>query len=231
VQVAGSDADGLKLAAPTGVAFDAGRTEVLQVRPVRGVRLADFSIEQVAGGLEIASVQHKYDNVVPNFAVDAISLMWTQGAVIERVNVRNAGRHPVSIEQSHGFMLRDCLLDGAWNKGDGGSGYLRIARSYRGTVESCQVRNIRHIALQWSSAFNTLRNIDSEVDVNFHGGFSHHNSVQDVRFAIPREHKWGPVFVTPRDARWAPPDGPGNAVVSAVTASTAPAVRAASPVR
>jgi len=159
--------------------------------------------------------------------------MWTQGALVERVSVRNAGRHPLSIEQSHGFAVRDCVLDGAWNKGDGGSGYLRIARSYRGTVEGCQVRNIRHIALQWSAAFNTLRNIDSEVDVNFHGGFSHHNTVSDVRFAIPKEHPWGPVFKTPKDARWAPPDGPGNVVLSeaATTASTARAARAASPAR
>jgi glycosyltransferase Alg8 len=231
VQVAGGDAGGLRLAAPTGVAFDAGRTEVLRVRAVRGVRLADFTIEQAAAGHDISSVQHRYENALPDFAVDAISLLWTQDALIERVNVRNAGRHPVSIEQSHGFMLRECLLDGAWNKGDGGSGYLRIARSYRGTVDGCQVRNIRHIALQWSSAFNQLRNIDSEVDLNFHGGFSHHNTAQDVRFAIPRGHQWGPVFTTPKDARWAPPDGPGNKVVSAVTASTAPAARAASPAR
>ena len=233
VQVAGSEADGLRLAAPTGVAFDAGRTEVLRVRPVRGVRLADFSIEQLADGRDIADFRHRYENAVPDIALDALSFLWTQDAIVERVSVRNAGRHPVSFEHSHGFALRDCLLDGAWNKGEGGSGYLRIARSYRGTVEGCQVRGIRHIALQWSSAFNTLRGLDSEVDVNFHGGYSHHNTVAGVRFAIPPQHPWGPVYTTPKDARWAPPDGPGNTVVSAGTAprpaSRAPRERAASP--
>jgi glycosyltransferase Alg8 len=233
VQVAGADAGTVRLDRPTGVAFDAGRAELRIVHPVRGLHLADFRIEQEAGGRDIASVRHRYQNALPQFAVDAISLMWTQDAVIERVEVRNAGRHPVSFEQSHGFVLRDCVLDGAWNKGDGGSGYLRIARSYRGTVEGCQVRDIRHIALQWSSAFNTLRDLQSEVDVNFHGGFSHDNTVQDVRFAIPAAHPWGPVFVTPKDAHWAPPDGPRNVVLSAAarTASTAPVARAASPVR
>jgi glycosyltransferase Alg8 len=233
VLVAGRDGDALRLAAPTGVNFEAARTEVLRVKPLRGLRLADFTIEQVADGRDIASVRHKYDNVLPDLAVDGIALMWTQDALVERVTVRNAGRHPLSIEQSHGFAVRDCVLDGAWNKGDGGSGYLRIARSYRGMVEGCRVRNIRHIALQWSSAFNTLRDLDSEVDVNFHGGFSHDNTVQGVRFAIPPEHPWGPVFVTPKDARWAPPDGPRNVVLSAAapTASTAPAARAASPAR
>jgi glycosyltransferase Alg8 len=235
LKVARSDAGLVRLEQPGGVRFDAERTEVRAVRPVRAVRLADFGIEQRAGDREIASVRHRYENALPDFAVDAISLMWTQDAVIERVAVRNAGRHPVSFEQSHGFVLRDCVLDGAWNKGDGGSGYLRIARSYRGTVEGCQVRDLRHIALQWSSAFNELRDIDSTVDVNFHGGFSHHNTVRDVRFAIPREHPWGPVFTTPKDARWAPPDGPGNVVLSAApavrAASTAPAGREASPAR
>ena len=230
--VSGREGDALKLAAPTGVAFDAGRTEVLRVNPVRGVHLSDFSIEQLVEGHDIASVRHVYENVLPDYQVDGISLMWTQDAVVERVAVRNAGRHPVSFEQSHGFALRQCVLDGAWNKGDAGSGYLRIARSYRGTVQGCQVRGIRHIALQWSSAFNQLRDIDSEVDLNFHGGFSHDNTAQDMRFAIPREHHWGPVFITPRDARWAPPDGPRNTVLTAGrTASTAPEARAASPAR
>jgi len=228
--VTGREGDGLKLAAPTGVAFDAGRTEVLRVNPVRGVHLSDFSIEQRVEGHDIASVRHVYENVLPDYQVDGISLMWTQDAVVERVTVRNAGRNPVSFEQSHGFALRQCVLEGAWNKGDGGSGYLRIARSYHGTVQGCQVRGIRHIALQWSSAFNQLRDIDSEVDLNFHGGFSHDNTAQDMHFAIPREHHWGPVFITPRDARWAPPDGPRNALLTAGrTASTAPVARAASP--
>jgi glycosyltransferase Alg8 len=230
VLVAGRDPDGsIRLAAPTGVNFDAGRTEVWQPQPVRGVRLADLTVEQLAAGHNIAEVAHVYENVLPQFDVDAISLFFTQNAVIEHVNVRNAGRHPISIEQSHGFLVRDCLLDGAWNKGDKGSGYLRIARSYRGTVENCQVRNIRHIALQWSSAFNTLRNIDSEVDVNFHGGFSHDNRVEDVRFAIPPQHHWGPVYHTPNDAHWAPPDGPRNVVVNAGRSSTAPQPPAAAP--
>jgi mannuronan synthase len=230
LRVEGREAGGVRLAQPPGVFFDAARTEIRRVRPVRNLRLADFSIEQRAPGRDIASLQHRYENAVPDVAVDAISLMWTQDAVIERVGVLNAGRHPVSIEQSHGFALRDCVLDGAWNKGEGGSGYLRIARSYRGTVEGCEVRNIRHIALQWSAAFNRIRNLKTEVDINFHGGYAHHNTVENVRFAVSAAHKWPPVYVTPRDAKWAPPDGPGN-TVNGEEASTAPLALVASPAR
>lgn len=229
VRVTDADGGAVRLAAPAGVDFDAQRTQVARVRPVRGVRFADFSIEQRAGGRDIASVAGRYENLEPDFAVDAISLMWTQDAVVERVAIRAAGRHPLSIEQSHGFTVRDCLVEDAWNKGEGGSGYLRIARSHRGTIEGCTVRGIRHIALQWSSSHNRLRDIDTAVDINFHGGYTHHNRVDDVRFALPAQHPWPPVYRTPKDARWAPPDGPGNVVSGA--GSTAPAARAASPAR
>jgi glycosyltransferase Alg8 len=212
VRVVGVQGTRVQLDAPTGVLFEAGKAELAAVLPVRRVRLSDFGIEQRAAGRDIAAVKHRYENLAPETMVDAIALAWTQDAVVERVTVRAAGRHPVSFENSHGFLLRDCLLDGAWNKGEGGSGYLRIARSYRGTIDNCQVRNIRHIAVQWSSAFNRLRNIDSEVDLNFHGGFTHHNVAEDVRFELPSAHPWPPVFTTPKDARWAPPDGPGNVV-------------------
>ena len=218
--------------APPGIDFDAGAAQVLITRPVQRVRLAAFSVEQLAGAHRIEEVAHRYENVLPEFAVDAIALDWTADAVVEQVNVTHAGRHPIAFEYSYGFALRDCVLDGAWNKGDGGSGYLRIARSFHGSVEGCRVRGIRHIALQWSSAFNRLSGIDSEVDLNFHGGYSHHNIAQDMRFAIPPQHPWPQVFITPPDARWAPPDGPGNqlrAGRAAATASTAPAARAASP--
>jgi glycosyltransferase Alg8 len=228
LQVAAAADGELRLVAPPGVAFDAGRAELLRVRPVRNVRLADFAIEQRVPGRDIASVRHRYENAVPQAAVDAIGLQWTQDALIERVAVYAAGRHPVSIEHSHGFALRDCVLDGAWNKGEGGNGYLRIARSYHGSVEGCHVRGIRHIALQWSAAYNRIRDVDTEVDVNFHGGYAHHNRVDDVRFALPPAHPWPPVYVTPRDARWAPPDGPGN-LVNGRAANTARTALAASP--
>ena len=220
----------MEVESPPGIAFDAGAAELVRVHPVERMRVADLSIEQRAPGHAIGEVQYRYDNALPEVAVDALSFDWTADAVVEHVNVFAAGRHPVSFENSYGFALRACTLDGAWNKGDGGSGYLRIARSYRGTVADCSVRNIRHIALQWSSAFNTIERVQSAVDLNFHGGYAHHNVARDMQFAIPAQHPWPQVYVTPRDARWAPPDGPGNELRAAAV-STAPPPRAASPSR
>ncbi len=229
LKVRAADGNLLRVEAPAGLAWTAGQARVYRVAEVRDVQLAGFTIEQLAGDRDIADVRHRYENLAPEHAVDGVSLNWTQGVTIERVGVVAAGRHPVSIENSYGFALRDCRLDGAWNKGDGGSGYLRIARSYRGVVSGCDVRNIRHIALQWSSAFNRLEKIATGVDVNFHGGYSHHNLATDIRPTVPPEHRWGEVFRTPGDAGWAPPDGPGNEFT--VQANTAPRAAQASPQR
>ncbi|MGE4242336.1 glycosyltransferase [Ramlibacter sp.] len=231
LKVASSEGNAVEFDTAAGIAFAARASQLMRLRPVQRVRLADFRIEQRNGTQDIAQARFRYENLAPELAVDGISLEWTADVAIERVGVFNAGRHPLAIENSSGFLVQDCVLDGAWNKGDGGSGYLRIARAFHGKVEGCKVRNIRHIAVQWSSAFNRIENVDSEVDVNFHGGYSHHNEVHDVRFAIPREHKWGPVFVTPANARWAPPDGPGNRVTASPSANRAPPVHAASPAR
>ena len=229
LKVQSADGNLLRVEAPAGLAWAAGQARVYRVAAVPDVHLTGFTIEQRAGDRKIAEVSHRYENLLPDVAVDGISLNWTQGLVIDNVAVMPAGRHPVSIENSYGYALRDCKLDGAWNKGDEGSGYLRIARSYRGVVSGCEVRNIRHIALQWSSAFNRLDNIATEVDVNFHGGYSHHNVATAMKSSVPVQHKWGQLFRTPSNARWAPPDGPGNEFTA--LASTAPQAVQASPRR
>ena len=75
------------------------------------------------------------------------------------------------------------------------------------------VKNIRHIVFQWASAYNTIDHLYSEVDINFHGGGTHHNLVTNAKFDVDKkDHKWGKVFVTPDDASWAPPDFKSNKV-------------------
>lgn len=228
LRVKTADGNLVQVEAPGGLAWSAGQAKVYRVAAVQDVHLAGFTIEQLAGGHKIAEVAHRYENLLPEVAVDGISLEWTQGVTMDRIGVIAAGRHPISIENSYGFALRDCKLDGAWNKGDEGSGYLRIARSYRGTVSGCDVRNIRHIALQWSSAFNRLEDISTGVDVNFHGGYSHDNVATGIRSAVPPEHKWGAVFRTPVTAGWAPPDGPNNEF-TAQASKAPPAARVSQP--
>lgn len=202
----------IDLERPTGIDFQDAMTTVHRVDAVRNVVLRSFSIEQTIPGTSISGLTHKYENAYPDYAVDGVSLNWTTNASLEGLSIINAGRHPINIENSYEFTMRDNLIDGSWNKGDKGNGYLRIARSYYGLITSCQVRNIRHITLQWSSAYNRLADLYTEVDLNFHGGYTHHNTVSDIASNIPEKHPWPAVQHTPINAAWAPPDGPDNRI-------------------
>jgi glycosyltransferase Alg8 len=79
-------------------------------------------------------------------------------------------------------------------------------------LNNLAVRNLRHIALQWSSSRNRFDELVTAVDVNFHGGFAHNNLLTNVEFHLPETHPWPNVYRTPPDAHWAPPDGPNNQV-------------------
>ena len=114
--------------------------------------------------------------------------------------------------QTYGLRVNNVSVDGAWNKGEGGTGYVRIARAYRCDLSNLTVRNIRHVAFQWSAAYNTIRNSRLFVDVNFHGGYARYNVVTGTSVTPPASHPWAPVIKTRNDAHWAPPDGPGNRV-------------------
>jgi glycosyltransferase Alg8 len=204
----------LYLAREIGSRFDGGQTTVSLVEPVSKVVLKGFTIRQVIDGHDSAEVRGIYENRFGNYAVDGIVFRWAHFCRVEHVAIRDAGRHPLVFENSLECSARDLSIRGAWNKGPGGNGYLKLSRTYHCRLTDITVSDIRHITLQWSSAYNLLRGIRSAVDINFHGGGEHHNRVEQVVFSIPAYHPWQPVVVTDRDARWAPPSGPDNAFES-----------------
>ncbi len=196
----------------TGVKFFANATEIFRIHPVKNVALRKFTMQQKVPAAVIAPLQFVYQNRYPQYAVNGISLDWTTNAVLEKLRIIAAGSHPVALNNSYGGTLRQVYINGAWNKGKKGNGYLRIARTYHTLLSDITVLNVRHIAIQWSSAFNVLENIRSNVDINFHGGYSHDNRVNGAHVVIPSAHPWPAVFRTPKNARWAPPDGDNNVI-------------------
>jgi glycosyltransferase Alg8 len=200
------------------IEYAAGKAQVIRPELVREVTIRNLSLAQEIPGQRIEAVRHRYENLFPDYQLDLLSFMWTAFCRVENVGLYAAGRHPLVFENSFGNTAQNLDIRGAWNKGAKGSGYLRLARSFRGTVSDSEVRDIRHITIQWSSAYNILENIYSEVDINLHGGYSHHNLIRDIRFAIPPGHKWQEITKTPHDAGWAPPDGPGNEIIPRQTA-------------
>jgi glycosyltransferase Alg8 len=222
------------LATTPGFKLPAG-SRVEPVDPVWGIVLQGFTVRHEIPNANPESVHLQYKNTFPRYAVDAISFEWAAYSGARDLNIEMAGRHPISVENSYGIAMERLNINGAWNKGDGGAGYVRFARSYRSALTSSTIRGIRHLAFQWSAAHNLIRNCRIEVDVNFHGGFSHHNLVEDSDLTPLRRHPWPAVVRTPSDAHWASPDGPGNIVRSTrqadeqQTRSAAPQLRSVSP--
>ena len=202
----------VKFAAATGVRFEAGHTDVFKLNPIHNVSLRQFALQQLVPNATIKSQQFVYENRYPRYAVNEIDLDWTVNVKLEQLKLLAAGSDPISVNNSYGVTIRQVFIDGAWNKGKKGNGYLRLARSYHGLLSDITALNIRHIAIQWSSAYNLLEDITANVDINFHGGYSHDNRVRGAHIVIPSEHPWPPIYRTPKDARWAPPDGSGNNV-------------------
>ena len=192
--------------------FAAGKTELYLPDLVRNVVIGDLSIRLDIEGHTIDEVRYVYENRFPDHALDLLRLEWAYRCRVENVGLFQAGRHALVFENALACQARGMVVDGAWNKGKGGNGYVRLARAYGCLFGDNEVRNIRHITLQWSAAYNLIDNIDSQVDVNIHGGYPHHNLIQDCRFHIPSEHPWQPITRAPADAAWAPPNGPENLV-------------------
>ncbi len=184
-----------------------GITEVYALKIVKNVHLKEFQIRQVVLDEDIEKYSFVYKNLFKDFQVDAIRFDYVASSQIENVKILNAGRHSLVFENSYNLLADNLIIDKSWNKGKGGSGYLRVARSYHSEVRNSSIYNIRHLTLHWSSAGNHLHHLNMGVDINLHGGFSHDNKIDNIRFNIPKKHLWSEIEHTPNDAKWAPPDG------------------------
>ena len=182
-------------------------TELYSLSMVENVKLKDFKVMQKVPNDDIDKYAFIYENKLPNFQVDAIRFDYSANSEIKRVAIHDSGRHALVFENSYNLLADELDIDKSWNKGKGGSGYLRIARTYHSEVKNSSIRNIRHLTLQWSSAGNYIHHIKMGVDLNLHGGFSHDNRVENILFDIPKKHKWKEITRTPKNAKWAPPDG------------------------
>lgn len=212
-RVEDAGADFLLLRRGPGVALPAG-AEVRAPVMRTGIVLQGFTMEQQVPGMTPQDVTGKYENLAPEHAVDGIFFKWARDCLVADVAVIMAGRHPVWMESSTSISVRNTLVDGAWNKGKEGNGYFRLSRSHFCQVEDSVIRNVRHLTIQWSSSHNVVRNCEIGTDVNFHGGYSHHNTVEGCTIEPPPGHKWGRVTrMPPGGAAYAPPDGPDNLVI------------------
>lgn len=186
--------------------------QVVPLRVRRNVTIRDLTIEFDLGGIPDPAV---YADLRPRHEVDGILVLGAANVEIRNVEVLYAGRYPLNLDTVLAPRVANLHVDGAWNKGPGGHGYLRLARTYHGRLDYLVVRGLRHVTVQWSSHDNVLTHLDSDTDVNFHGGYTQRNTLQVDRLAPRPGHPWPAISRTPGNARWAPPDGAGNTVVDA----------------
>ncbi len=187
-------------------------TDVRLVRPAKNVVLERFGIRHEIPGARPEEAAFVYENLHPDYQVSSIRYLWAEGGGVRDVAIEMTGKHALAIERSYAVESERVVVNGAWNKGAGGTGYVRFSQAQRCTLRDADIRGIRHVVFQWGASHNRIVSSRLYVDVNFHGGFSRYNRVERTIVAPPPQHPWAPVIQTPDDARWAPPDGPGNTV-------------------
>jgi len=190
--------------------FTSNGTQIYALKMVENIRLEKFTIKQEVEGHSIEESYGVYQNMFPLNMVDMISFFYVVNSNVSDVNIINAGSHPLSFENIYACEAKNLYVDGAWNKGKEGNGYVKFSRTFNSKISNSTIKNIRHLTIQWSSANNRFENLNMFVDINLHGGYSHDNSIENIKFNVPFSHKWNGIVLTPPNAKWAPPDGPRN---------------------
>ncbi|GAA1715774.1 hypothetical protein GCM10009745_75240 [Kribbella yunnanensis] len=219
-------------------------SRVTPLKPVLGVGIEDLTITQdmtglpkLAGGtynLNKADAVHNYGNMAPEYEMHGIVLKWAINAWVRRVGTEMTGSHPIVTESAKNIQVQESHLDGSWNKGKGGNGYLRGSRVWDSLYAYNTTRNLRHFTFQWSASNNVAIGNDFDSDLNVHGGWERRNLFENNTVRIPFEHSskncqsncgdeggdipddstWWPIWwaAGPKAVKWSGSSGPQNVV-------------------
>ncbi|GAB3921422.1 hypothetical protein GCM10029976_008450 [Kribbella albertanoniae] len=219
-------------------------SRVTPLKPVLGVGIEDLTITQdmtgmpkLAGGtynLNKADAVHNYGNMAPEYQMHGIVLKWAINTWVRRVGTEMTGSHPIVTESAKNIQVQESHLDGSWNKGKGGNGYLRGSRVWDSLYGYNTTRNLRHFTFQWSASDNVAIGNDFDSDLNVHGGWERRNLFENNTVRIPFEHSskncqsncgdeggdipddstWWPIWwaAGPKAVKWSGSSGPQNVV-------------------
>ncbi|NRQ39006.1 peptide ABC transporter substrate-binding protein, partial [Nonomuraea sp. NN258] len=228
-----------------GSAAIAGTTypsRVVPLKVVEGVGIEDLTISQEMTGmpkldggtynLNKQDAVHNYGNMAPEYEMHGIVLKWAVNSWIRRVATDMTGSHPIVTENAKNIQVQETSLDGAWNKGKGGNGYLRGSRVWDSLFAYNTTRNLRHFTFQWSSSNNVALGNDFDSDLNLHGGWERRNLFESNTVTVPYEHAsgncrsncgeeggggaddstWWPIWwgAGPKALKWSGSSGPQN---------------------
>jgi len=194
---------------PSTTLIDKG-AKIFKINPISNVTVKNITLDSIYSS---DKYKHIYENSEKNLLIDGINMKYVSSINLDNINIYNSGSNPLVLERAYNCNIKNISINGAINKGKNGNGYLRLNKSFHNKLYNISVKNIRHIVFQWASAYNTIDKLYTEVDINFHGGSSHDNSILNVTFNVDlKKHKWQEVYITPTSARWAPPDLGNNTV-------------------
>ncbi len=185
-----------------------------------------YNTEQYSAS-NINGVLNRYENVCAQDAIHGIIMKWVQNGWVDNVNIEMIGSHPIVTEFAKDVTISNNTINGSWNKGAGGNGYVRGSKLYDSWIHNNDIQNIRHLALQWSATGNIVENNFLNVDLNLHGGWERHNLIRHNTIAVPFEHRswangapeadatWQPIWIGSGDhaSKWSGPTGPNNVFV------------------
>ncbi|WP_221075845.1 right-handed parallel beta-helix repeat-containing protein [Agarivorans aestuarii] len=173
-------------------------------------------------------VLYRYENVCSQDAIHGVILKWVQNGWVKNLNIEMIGSHPIVTEFAKDVTISDNNINGSWNKGAGGNGYFRGSKLYDSWIKDNTIKNIRHLALQWSATGNIVENNYLNEDLNLHGGWERNNLIRNNTVEVPFEHRswsngapeagstWQPIWVGSGDhaSKWSGPTGPNNVLLN-----------------
>lgn len=159
------------------------------VDAVLGVGIENLSLTQREPGLDPARAKDNYGNMDPAGAMHGVVLKWAANSWVTGIKTEMTGSHPIVTEGASHLSIVDNELDGAWNKGKGGNGYLRGSRVWDSVFAGNTMRNLRHFTFQWSASGNVAIGNSSDADLNLHGGYERNNLFELNEVATPFVHR------------------------------------------
>ncbi|WP_111979156.1 carbohydrate-binding protein [Algibacillus agarilyticus] len=217
------------------------KSRVMPVTAVEDVGFRDFHLTMDNAGTDCATyntdeydassnpngVKFRYQNVCPEDAIHGLIFKWAYNGWVENVNLEMVGSHPIVTEFAKNMTFLNNTLNGSWNKGAGGNGYFRGSKLYDSLIKNNDIKNVRHLTLQWSATGNVVEGNDLNADLNLHGGWERNNIIRNNTIKVPFEHRswtdgapgtgtWQPIWYASGDhaTNWSGPTGPNNVFVN-----------------
>ncbi|SEN85405.1 M10 family metallopeptidase C-terminal domain-containing protein [Palleronia pelagia] len=158
--------------------FDTVETTVQEIDLLEDVSLGGFTIDY---GLDVPDPSD-FSNTMPQHErVAAVELHGTSGARLHDVVARNVPSLGFNTGLSRELVTDGTFVSAAHNKGKGGNGYaLQIRDVYDSRFLNHGDQDMRHsitFASWRSAAGNEVHVLQTDRDINFHGGRDHNNSV------------------------------------------------------